>query len=59
MQEKCCNCGEEYNTNAMIPIFTGASTKWFCWDCYKLAQSEAIKVGVKTADKKRKEINRK
>lgn len=58
MLEKCCNCGEEYESETMISYFTGRSTKYLCWGCYKIGQSEAKKVEVKTADKKKRELNK-
>lgn len=43
MKRKCDICGTEQNEWIMEPIFTGRKTEWWCWDCWKKSQYEAVK----------------
>lgn len=55
MKEKCSNCGELFDTKDMIPFHTGR-THWYCWECYKLGQSEVTKVEIRTKNRRYKEL---
>ncbi len=42
IKHTCYICGEEFNENDMVSIFTGR-LHWRCWKCYKKGQYEAGK----------------
>lgn len=43
MKQKCSVCGREFNEQLMESFFTGRKTEWYCWDCWKKSQYEAVK----------------
>lgn len=43
MKRKCDICGVEADEHFMESMFTGRKTEWWCWDCWKNAQYEAVK----------------
>ena len=43
MTQKCSVCGREDNEQLMESFFTGRKTEWYCWDCWKKSQYEAVK----------------
>ena len=55
MKEKCDICGKEYDINEMMSLNTGR-THWFCWECYKLGQSEVTCVEIRTKNRRYKEL---
>lgn len=40
MNVKCNNCGKEDDVSIMVSFNTGRTTKYLCWECYKLGTSE-------------------
>lgn len=57
MKEKCSNCGELFDLKDMVQINTGR-THWFCWECYKLGQSEVTQVEIRTKNRRYKELKK-
>lgn len=43
MTQRCSVCGRECNEKLMEHYFTGIKTEWWCWDCWKKSQYEAVK----------------